>query len=104
MNIGNWIDAFRPAEGPPPSLRTAVAACLAFTWLNPHVYLDTLVLIGSVASQYGNRLIFGLGAITSSFVFFFSLGYGFPFPSANVSLFVYVWILFSFAVPAILPF
>ena len=58
------------------SLTAALLTCLAFTWLNPHVYLDTLVLIGSVASQYDNRLIFGLGAVTSSFVFFFSLGYG----------------------------
>jgi L-lysine exporter family protein LysE/ArgO len=57
-------------------LATALGTCLALTWLNPHVYLDTLALIGSVASQYDNRLAFGLGAITGSFVFFFSLGYG----------------------------
>jgi L-lysine exporter family protein LysE/ArgO len=38
--------ALHPAEGPAPSLRQAVAACLAFTWLNPHVYLDTVVLLG----------------------------------------------------------
>lgn len=49
---------------------------LAFTWLNPHVYLDTVVLIGSVSAQYDNRLQFGLGAVLSSFVFFFGLGYG----------------------------
>ena len=54
----------------------ALTTCLAFTWLNPHVYLDTLVLVGSVASQYDNRLIFGFGAASASFVFFFSLGYG----------------------------
>ncbi len=58
------------------SLAAAIVTCLALTWLNPHVYLDTLVLIGSVASQYDNRLAFGLGAVTASFVFFFSLGYG----------------------------
>ncbi|MGI9395732.1 MAG: LysE/ArgO family amino acid transporter, partial [Boseongicola sp.] len=58
------------------SLTAALATCLALTWLNPHVYLDTLVLIGSVASQYENRLPFGFGAVTASFVFFFSLGYG----------------------------
>ena len=58
------------------SLAAVLAACLALTWLNPHVYLDTLVLIGSVASQYDNRLAFGLGATGASFVFFFSLGYG----------------------------
>ena len=58
------------------SLRAALLTVLAFTWLNPHVYLDTIVLIGSVSAQYDDRLGFGLGAVTSSFVFFFSLGYG----------------------------
>jgi len=54
-----------------------LAACLAFTWLNPHVYLDTLVLIGAVASQYpGRETAFALGAMSASFVFFFALGYG----------------------------
>jgi len=48
----------------------------ALTWLNPHVYLDTVVLIGSVSAQYDNRLAFGLGAATASVVFFFALGYG----------------------------
>jgi len=51
--------------------------CLAFTWLNPHVYLDTVVLLGSISTQYGDQqLWFGLGAVCASFVFFFSLGYG----------------------------
>lgn len=58
------------------SLRTALLTCLALTWLNPHVYLDTVVLLGAVASQYADRLFFALGAMTASFVFFFSLGYG----------------------------
>lgn len=58
------------------SLRAAVMTCLALTWLNPHVYLDTVVLIGSISAQYDNRLAFGLGAMSASFVFFFSLGYG----------------------------
>ncbi|MER0237699.1 LysE/ArgO family amino acid transporter [Fulvimarina sp. MAC8] len=59
------------------SLKTAILACLAFTFLNPHVYLDTVILLGSIASQFeGRAFFFGLGAVTSSFVFFFSLGYG----------------------------
>lgn len=58
------------------SLRAAVLTCLAFTWLNPHVYLDTVVLLGAVSAQYDDRLAFALGAMTASFVFFFSLGYG----------------------------
>ena len=65
-----------PADAPPQSLRTALLACFAFTWLNPHVYLDTLALIGAVSTQYPDRAAFGLGAAVSSFVFFFSLGYG----------------------------
>jgi L-lysine exporter family protein LysE/ArgO len=56
---------------------TAVLTCLAFTWLNPHVYLDTFILLGSISTQYdGQQLAFGVGAVTASFVFFFSLGYG----------------------------
>jgi L-lysine exporter family protein LysE/ArgO len=58
------------------SLRTALLTCLALTWLNPHVYLDTVVLLGAVAAQYADRLNFALGAMTASFVFFFSLGFG----------------------------
>jgi len=58
------------------SLRRAVLSCLALTWLNPHVYLDTVVLLGSVSAQYEDRFGFALGAVTASFVFFFSLGYG----------------------------
>ncbi len=59
------------------SVITAAVTCLAFTWLNPHVYLDTFVLLGSISTQYeGQQLAFGVGAVTASFVFFFSLGYG----------------------------
>ncbi|MGH1374117.1 MAG: LysE/ArgO family amino acid transporter [Cellvibrionaceae bacterium] len=55
----------------------AVLTCLAFTWLNPHVYLDTVVLLGSISTQYSpHQFIFASGAMTSSFIFFFSLGYG----------------------------
>jgi L-lysine exporter family protein LysE/ArgO len=54
-----------------------VAACLAITWLNPHVYLDTVVLLGTVSTQFGGREVsFAAGAIAGSFLFFFSLGYG----------------------------
>ena len=73
-----WIggETLAAAEGT-GSARAAFLACLAFTWLNPHVYLDTLVLVGSVASGWpGSRLAFGAGAVAASFVFFFALGYG----------------------------
>ena len=59
------------------SWKKTVLICLAFTWLNPHVYLDTVVLLGSISTQYeATKFYFGLGAVSASFVFFFSLGYG----------------------------
>ncbi|MFJ3173519.1 LysE/ArgO family amino acid transporter [Streptomyces roseus] len=59
------------------SRRGAVLACLAMTWLNPHVYLDTVLLVGSLASDRGDlRWIFGLGAGLASLVWFAALGYG----------------------------
>lgn len=59
-------------------LRTAIATCLAFTFLNPHVYLDTVILLGSLANQRGEagRWTFWLGAASASFTWFFALGYG----------------------------
>lgn len=57
------------------SLKGALLTCLALTWLNPHVYLDTVVLLGTVAAQW-QPWPFGAGAVLASFVFFFSLGYG----------------------------
>lgn len=59
-----------------PALWPALATVLALTWLNPHVYLDTVVLLGSVSAQYPSQLVFGIGAALASFTFFFSLGYG----------------------------
>ena len=54
---------------------TAVA-CLAITWLNPHVYLDTVVLLGTVASAQAAPWLFGAGAVAGSVIWFASLGYG----------------------------
>jgi L-lysine exporter family protein LysE/ArgO len=66
------------AETGAGSLKSAVAQCLAFTFLNPHVYLDTVVLVGSISSRYQGdaKLMFAAGAMTASFVWFFGLGYG----------------------------
>lgn len=59
------------------TLAASVATCLALTWLNPHVYLDTVVLLGSIANTHGDdRWWFGAGAALGSFVWFFALGYG----------------------------
>lgn len=69
--------AITPADHAPAALRTVVLACLGFTYLNPHVYLDTVVLLGSLANQQGptNRWLYGLGAVTASFTWFFALGF-----------------------------
>lgn len=59
------------------TLRATVLTALALTWLNPHVYLDTVLLVGSVAATHGDeRWIFGAGAIIGSLVWFTALGYG----------------------------
>lgn len=64
-------------EGQGGALVPVLLTTLALTWLNPHVYLDTVILLGSISTQYeGQKLAFALGAISGSFVFFFSLGYG----------------------------
>ncbi len=69
--------ALKASNGIENGLWATVAVCLALTWGNPHVYLDTLVLLGSIAAGHdGSRLAFGVGAISASFVFFFTLGYG----------------------------
>ncbi len=66
-----------PSETSYSSVGVIVMTCLAFTWLNPHVYLDTVVLLGAVSAQFpGRKIEFASGAVTASFIFFFSLGYG----------------------------
>lgn len=63
--------------GPTQSLSAALGTVLVFTWANPHVYLDTVGLIGAVAATYGDaRWAFGTGALAASCVFFVALGYG----------------------------
>ncbi|MEV6728265.1 MULTISPECIES: LysE/ArgO family amino acid transporter [unclassified Streptomyces] len=59
------------------SRRRAVLTCLAMTWLNPHVYLDTVLLLGSLAADRGDlRWAFGIGAGLASLIWFGTLGYG----------------------------
>lgn len=66
------------AHGMLTTTSSAVAAALAISLLNPHVYLDTVVLIGSIAAQYGwsTRVWFTAGAMTASTLWFFGLAYG----------------------------
>lgn len=58
------------------SLRAALLTALALTWLNPHVYLDTVVLLGAISAQYPSKWVFAAGAVMASFTFFFALGFG----------------------------
>ena len=67
----------QPSEIKSSSAWQSALTCLAFTWLNPHVYLDTVVLLGSVSTQFSEQIVyFTAGAMTASFVFFFALGFG----------------------------
>ena len=61
-----------------PNLKVSITTILALSLLNPHVYLDTVVLVGSIGAQFSafERPYFALGAIVASFVWFFSMGYG----------------------------
>jgi L-lysine exporter family protein LysE/ArgO len=70
-------EALMAGEARSSGLAQTLAMCLALTWLNPHVYLDTLMLLGAISTRFpGQEAAFAAGAMTGSFVFFFSLGYG----------------------------
>ncbi|MEU1971067.1 LysE/ArgO family amino acid transporter [Microbacterium sp. NPDC019599] len=63
-----------------------IATCLALTWLNPHVYLDTVFLLGTVANTHGDaRWLFAAGAMTASVLWFFGLAFGARFLSRWLS-------------------
>jgi len=66
---------FNTKEFNEASFIKVVVTTLAITYANPHVYLDTVILLGSISINFDSKLYFGLGAIFASFVFFFSLGY-----------------------------
>jgi len=72
-----------PSDGTPGAVGVATKAlpialtCLALTWLNPHVYLDTVFLLGTVANTHGEaRWIFAAGAMAASIIWFFGLAFG----------------------------
>jgi L-lysine exporter family protein LysE/ArgO len=69
--------ALTPSEGAPARLAEVLVTCAALTFLNPHVYLDTVVLLGALANEHRDeRWLFGVGAVTASAVWFVSLGLG----------------------------
>ena len=70
-------EALRPAAGGTQTLASVQGTCLVLTWANPHVYLDTVALIGSISAQYAPyQLEFGLAAAFGSLSFFAALGFG----------------------------
>jgi L-lysine exporter family protein LysE/ArgO len=79
-------ESLKAAETGSGNLKQTVLTTLALTFLNPHVYLDTVIFIGGIASQFGDqKWFFALGAVTASFVWFFSLGFGASKASVLVS-------------------
>jgi L-lysine exporter family protein LysE/ArgO len=72
----------------PMSLRAAVGRATALTWLNPHVYLDTVLLVGSIANTHGHpgRWWFAAGAVLASVLWFSALGFGARFASPLLAL------------------
>jgi L-lysine exporter family protein LysE/ArgO len=70
---GGSLDAAETGAG---GLWVALTTCLLLTWANPHVYLDTVVLLGGISAQYSPAWAFGIGAAIASFTFFALLGFG----------------------------
>jgi len=69
--------ALTPSDAAPARLVEVLVTCAALTFLNPHVYLDTVVLLGALANEHsGERWLFGVGAVTASAVWFTGLGLG----------------------------
>lgn len=69
--------ALDPGAGGAEPLGRVLITVAALTWANPHVWLDTVVLLGAVSAQFpGRGLAFGAGAVAASFGFFFTLAYG----------------------------
>ncbi len=66
-----------PADAAPARLAAVLATCLALTFLNPHVYLDTVILLGALANEHQDgKWLFGVGAVAASAVWFTGLGFG----------------------------
>ena len=70
------LSVARPDGGERTRIGSVVLAALALTWLNPHVYLDTVVLLGSVSATYATPWLFALGAAIASIGWFAGLGFG----------------------------
>lgn len=104
-------EALMPTADAPAPLSQVLATCAMLTWANPHVYLDTMVLLGSISTHSApNEASFGIGAAAASFSFFAALGFGarllaplFAAPRAWVALEVVVGVT-MWAIAAMLAF
>lgn len=77
LTVGEQPGGDEPAPAPRPRLCGVLLTALALTWLNPHVYLDTVFLLGSIASTWEEqRWLFGAGAMLGSVLWFTALGFG----------------------------
>lgn len=106
FGIGALRRAINPktleAQGESFPLIKTLGTMAALTWLNPHVYLDTVILLGSIGNQFQpNQWWFALGGATASFVWFFSLGYGAKFLSRFVAS-VRFWQVLDIAIAAVM--
>ena len=84
--------------------KSVILTVLGLTFLNPHVYLDTMVLLGAISVQYNNlseKIIFAIFAMIASFVFFFSLGYGAKFLAPYFKS-IKVWVFLDIAIAFIM--
>ena len=70
-------ESLKAGEAPSGTRKQVLFSVLAMTWLNPHVYLDTVILVGSIANTFKeNAWYFGFGAMLGSVIWFFSIGFG----------------------------
>ena len=70
-------DSLKASDDHSPTRKQVLSTLFAVTWLNPHCYLDTVILVGSIANSFkDNAWFFGVGAMTSSIIWFFAIGFG----------------------------
>jgi L-lysine exporter family protein LysE/ArgO len=70
-------ESLKAGEAPSGTRKQVLLSVLAMTWLNPHVYLDTVILVGSIANTFKeNAWYFGFGAMLGSVLWFFAIGFG----------------------------
>ena len=94
--------AMDTSVGESASLKSVVLSLLGFTFLNPHVYLDTVILVGSVANQFDeNKWWFGAGAMFASLVWFSAIGYGSRAASKWMTKPIF-WKVLDFAIAAVM--